>query len=456
MEVTHPYIESLHSLYSISRSKALQISSPVFTELELLSKSVDPLVLRAGAFGIAALVGVSWVFIARWLRARQLQRFQKEDAQFEGDIYQKMNYKNAHPILKRVFFQEFPFSAGFGTQWALVKSYAVPAGTKLLVKTGLLACPATAGKRAEDTGAIIGELIANGLDSDRALKANAKMNWLHQRYGTKITNGDTIHTMGLFVLEPIRFIEEKEWRPLSYVEKVAIFVYWRELVHRMGAHDVPETIEGLQEWMDEWEPKNMFYDESNKQCVDATWALFLRAIPGASLGMHSFFKKFTATFIQPHVRPMLGMPDPPKWIEAATDGVFAIRRFLTRNFLLVRTHDIIAEVMEEKNGRIYRKKFLFEPWYVPETMLTKILSYLPFASKNLPGPQFKSNGFSPEELGPLEFEEKSREPALKQAEELRKYAMTGGSQAHGCPFGKPLKDQSPWYRPPPGAEPVAA
>jgi len=98
--------------------------------------------------------------------------------------------------------REAPWMYGFSTQMALIKTYAVAPGTGLLVATRQLTQESTVGKRAEDTGVILGQFLVGGLDSDRGMKALSKMNWLHRRYGNKIRRPEMLHTLAMFGLCP--------------------------------------------------------------------------------------------------------------------------------------------------------------------------------------------------------------------------------------------------------------
>ncbi|KIX10391.1 uncharacterized protein Z518_01473 [Rhinocladiella mackenziei CBS 650.93] len=247
---------------------------------------------------------------------------------------------------------------GFGTQWALVKSYGIPGGTKLLVQTRQLTDEATVGKQAEDTGVFMGEILVSGIDSDRGMQALAKMNWLHRRYGTKITNGDMIHTLALFVLEPQRWIDAYEWRRLTQLEKDAAFAYWREIGNRMGMKDIPDTLEDLKVWTAAYEKWHMYYSHDNRLCAETTINLFLRDTPRPLRGV---MRKVFVAFVEPHVRETLGVENPPTWAEYLILGIFKSRAFPIRHFYLPR-YQCPFDVERSANGRLHRKKYLFEPW----------------------------------------------------------------------------------------------
>ncbi|KXL43646.1 hypothetical protein M433DRAFT_146255 [Acidomyces richmondensis BFW] len=325
---------------------------------------------------------------------------------------------------------EFPFSFGFSLQWALIKSYAIANGTQLLVRTRRLTDEKIVGKRGEDTGIILYEVLFSGIDTERGRRALAKMNWIHARYGEAITNGDLIHTLALFVLEPFRFINRFEWRKLKRIEEVALFQYWKEVGYRMGMTNIPETLDDLVVWTKEYEDKNMKYSLNNAKCYSATVNLFLRHLPPWT---QTTAKKLADSMLEDYVQPHLGVQRPPNWAYRIVNGFFISRAFFVRYFMLPRFRPMIV-VLEGPEGRLQRKKFAFEPWYVPETIWTRLQRRLGLGGKYVPGPEYKSEGYYPEELGPKEFEKSSKDAVLLQASQLKEYSERGGAEGMGCPF----------------------
>jgi hypothetical protein len=373
---------------------------------------------------------IIYLAMVQAVRFRNLKIMYSTYSRYVQDPY-SMDYKIAHEILKAVLLREFPFMYAFGTQWALVKSYGIANGTKLLVQTRRLANEQTVGKRGEDTGIILGEVLISGLDSDRGLRALSKMNWIHRQYGSKISNGDLVHTLALFVLEPQRWIEMYEWRAMTELEKVAAFVYWKEIGNRMGMEDIPKTLEELKQWTKDYEEEHMYYADSNRKCVDATVNLFLRNVPKF---FHGFAQDVAATFLEPNVRVAIGVETPPTWVSNLVNTMFKLRAFTIRYLSLSRFRDLDPLAHEGPDGRLHRKDWIFEPWYVPETSWTRFLGKIGLSTKLSPGPQYASKGYLPEELGPVEYEKKSKTAVLKESAEMRTYAERGGGAVLGCPF----------------------
>src|SRR5271170_604214 len=269
-----------------------------------------------------------YLLTVHYLRFCNIRSLERRYSKYVSDPH-SMSYTDAHAILRSTMLREFPFLFFFSTQFGLIKSYGIASATKLLVQTGHLINPSVVGKRIEDTVIILGEILFEGLDSDRGLRALSKMNWIHARYGSKIMNDGLIHTLALFVLEPHRWIERFEWRPMTRLEKVAHFVYWKEIGNRMGMVDIPATLEDLQVWTAQYEKTDMYYAESNRKCYDATMALFIKDVPSF---MRGFMEQIAACFLQEYFREALGVPSPPDWLQKTIDGIFLFRRWLIRHF----------------------------------------------------------------------------------------------------------------------------
>ncbi|CZR67333.1 uncharacterized protein PAC_17232 [Phialocephala subalpina] len=395
--------------------------------LELMGTMEIPQLSKWTLLGIGV---VLYVGLVQTLRFRSLRNLTKTYAAYLHDPY-SLDYKTAHQIMKRVILYETPWMYAFGTQWALIKTYTVATGTGLLVQTRQLTSDSTVGKRAEDTGVILTEFLIGSMDSDRGSKALAKMNWMHRRYGNKIKQPELLHTLAMFVLEPIRWLNDREWRPLTELEKVAIFVYWKEIGNRMGIRDIPDTLEELEIWTAEYTKKNVYFTKNNKLCADSTMRLFLRDVP---LFMRGFAQHAAVSLFEERSRLALGYEKPPRWIARLVATAFHIRRIIIRHFFLPRLHELDPLAKPDSTGRLYRDTWAFEPWYVKATVKSWLQGWFWTSGKVLPGPKYKSNGFLVEELGPVEYEQSSKEPVAKEAEEMQAYASKGGAVVLGCPF----------------------
>jgi hypothetical protein len=382
--------------------------------------------LLLSPYGIFTLL-CSYLLLVRLLRFRKFHHFQSKYASLLKDPY-SMSYQNAHEIAKLHMLDEQLFLHAFATQWALIKTYAIASGTKPLVGTRQLSTPERVGRRTEDTAVLLFEMLAGDMDSDRWMTAMAKVNWLHSKYQKHIKNDDMLHTLSLFIMEPITWIDRYGWRPLSELERVARFVFWKEIGRRMGIQDIPQSIEDLQEWVEEYEKHAMVYAESNKMCADTTMDLFLRNVPSWA---HGAMKNMARSFMEDKVLQAVGWPRAPRWINFLDDIFFKVRGQVIRYLFLPRYSPL--ELFEpSEDGRIYRGFYGFEPWYMKQGVWTRIKTWFGSAGRLHVGGEFGSQGYRPEEVGPPEFVKVSRKPVLAQVEAMQEYVKS--SNGAGCPF----------------------
>ncbi|KAI2607966.1 hypothetical protein GGR54DRAFT_618950 [Hypoxylon sp. NC1633] len=380
----------------------------------------------------------AYLTLVQFLRFRALRALERKYAAYLDDPY-KLSYRQAAEIMRLHQLRDTPFLFYFGTQWALVKSYGMATGTPLLVRTRQLCEPARVGRRAEDTAILLVELLVGDLDSERARRATARLNWMHGRWAAHIVRMDYVHTLALFVLEPARWIDRYDWRALTRLEKVAYFVYWRELARRMGFGElVPDTLERLEAWKLAYEAEHMYFIPENRMVAESTLGLFLRGVPGF---LHGFVRTLFVSFIdEKPVREALGFPEPPLWATLLTSGFFRLRGFVLRYFFLPRPVPMDPLARPGKDGRLYRdaRYVGFEPWYVAETWYNRLLLWLMTGGKMAPGGKFQGRGYVPEELGPEELEKAGREEVLREAEAMKEYAEVDGEKdgsiGAGCPF----------------------
>ncbi|KAI1480994.1 hypothetical protein F4774DRAFT_376672 [Daldinia eschscholtzii] len=378
---------------------------------------------------------VVYLSLVQLLRFRAIRALERKYAAYVEDPY-KLDYRQAAEIMRLHQLYDMPFLFYFGTQWALVKSYGMSSGTPLLVRTRQLCDPTRVGRRAEDTALLLLELLVGDIDSERGRRALARLNWIHGLYASHIKEYDYVHTLALFVFEPARWIDRYDWRPLTRLEKVAYFVYWRELARRMGFGDlVPETLEELEEWKEQYEAEHMHYIPENHMVATATVDLFMRTIPAF---LHGFVGALFLSFIdEKPVRDALGFPDPSQWATLLTTGFFQLRGFILRHFFLPRIAPIDPIARLGEDGRLYREPrwIAFEPWYVANTWYNRVVLWLMSGGKLAPGGKYEGKGYVPEELGPIEFENMGIKEVLREADILKKYTIEKNEIiGAGCPF----------------------
>lgn len=299
---------------------------------------------------------------------------------------------------------------------------------QVLCKSNELGSIASAGRRAEDTVVFISEFLSQGLDSKRGSTALARMNFLHSRYGSAIKQEDLLFTLGLFVFEPIDYIAQFEWRNLTPLEVQARYVFWREIGARMGIETIPKTHEDFREWKEGYADRAMVYAPTNEQTGDVTLEILLRPMPSI---LKPFGKQASVTLLDERVRKAFGWPRAPQLLYYLVPALIKIRALFVKYLMYPRTtvpKFLTTEEMEttskdgEKELRIVRGGFLFEPWYVSEGSST--IGKLGFGK---PGKQWQSTGWRSESLGPARLEKQGVDFSLQKGAEIRQ-------QATVCPF----------------------
>lgn len=337
---------------------------------------------------------------------------------------EKMTYQEANEIMHVSQLWDMPWLTTISLSFALFKTYAIPTISKVLCKSRELSDPANAARRAEDTAVTITEFL-RGLDTERGAQALARMNYLHSRYGSLITNDDMLYTLSLFIFEPIAFAEKYDWRPMTLLEQESRYVFWREIGARMGIKNIPPTREALYLWKEGYAKENYKYSPDNRAVGDATFDVFLRAIPGP---FKSFARQASIALLDDQTREAFGYERSPEWIYKFVPALLIARGWVVGYFLLPRLKTpkhIETEEIKNDKGEVtafQRLGFLFEPWYVsPKVGPLGVFGY------HFPGVPWHPEGYEPSRLGP----ERLRETGV---EEVKKNAAEMIAKAKVCPF----------------------
>jgi hypothetical protein len=165
----------------------------------------------------------------------------------------------------------FPWDWERAMEFALFRTFAVPSGSELLLKTGEFTNRPR--KRYDDTELLMYETIENGYDSERSRRALRRVNQMHGRY--HIPNREMLYVLSTFIYEPVRWMEQNAWRPLTSKEKVALFLFVTEVGRRMGIKDIPAHYDSFEQFNRKHEKENFRYAESNRLVGDATVNLLL-------------------------------------------------------------------------------------------------------------------------------------------------------------------------------------
>ena len=167
---------------------------------------------------------------------------------------------------------EFPFDTTRALEFALFRTYAVPAIGCLLAHTREFIDRTQ--KRYDDTDLILSEIVENGLDSERGKAAFRRMNRLHGHHHP-IANDDFLYVLSTFIYEQVRWNARFGWRPFITQERHALYYFWSEAGRRMGIRDIPGTYEAFEEFNIDYERTKFQFTPGGQRVAMATRDLFI-------------------------------------------------------------------------------------------------------------------------------------------------------------------------------------
>ncbi|KAF2842148.1 hypothetical protein M501DRAFT_928154 [Patellaria atrata CBS 101060] len=359
----------------------------------------------------------------------------------------RMTVDHAFEISLMLSRYEFPLMTLRATQFALFRTYGIPTISKLLCQTGQLSNKADVSKRYADTEIVVAEIKNFGVDHERSCGATARMNYIHSVYQKSglISNDDMIYTIALFAMEPVKWIYRYEWRDLTTMEKCAIGTFWKSQGEAMNIDYSPlksgkdrswkdglQWLNEIMEWTDDYEKRCMVPDPWNHMLANETTDLLLYKV---SKRMKPYGRKVISAIMDDRLRTAMKYEVPPKSYFTTINAVFAIRRFILRWLMPPRPwflpYRTISPEPDSKTGRLHRKYYESEPWYVPATFgnrygLGAWMNWL--AGRPIPEKKFRPEGFLIEEIGPRRMEGKG----MDEFKEMKERLMRAGRG--GCPF----------------------
>ena len=215
---------------------------------------------------------------------------------------------------------DFPWDTQRAYELALLRTFAVPKSSELLVKTRELVTRTQ--KRYDDTTIIISTLGLRGYSSPEGRAALRRMNQIHARYA--IPNDEFLYVLSTFVFEPVRWNARHGWRLLSENERLASYYFWFEVGRRMNIKNIPESYEAFERYNREYEEEHFAYSPNNALLAEATRDLFLSWTlpePLWPLGAQLVYAVLDAP-----VRRAFGFPEPRLWARVLVKAGLWVRK----------------------------------------------------------------------------------------------------------------------------------
>lgn len=136
-------------------------------------------------------------------------------------------------------------------------------------------------------------MIGHAPSSSRAYTSIARTRFLHSPYRSsgKILDDDMLYTLGLFALQPVRFINRFEWRKVTDLERCAIGTFWKSIGDGLGISyealpsgktgfkDGIHWLEEIEAWSNAYEERCMVPHIKNRETADQTTAVLVYMVP---------------------------------------------------------------------------------------------------------------------------------------------------------------------------------
>lgn len=197
---------------------------------------------------------------------------------------------------------------------ALLRTYAVPEISRVLVSTGELVTRTR--KRYDDTELLMSTLVEHGYDSVPGRAALRRINQMHGRHD--LAHEDLRYVLSTFVLDPIRWVARYGARPLTTAEQWATFRFYMEVGRRMGIRDLPATLDELERFSRAYEADRFAYDDANRALWEATSRMFLELwLPPRVAPLARPVLEAVVADVDPRLPGMFGFAAPPRRLVAA-------------------------------------------------------------------------------------------------------------------------------------------
>lgn len=242
---------------------------------------------------------------------------------------------------------DFPFETQRALELALIRTFAVPRMSALLVQTARFA--GNGQHRYDSTALIIAEIAENGYDSERGRAAIRRMNQLHHRF--QIENEDYLYTLSAFIFEPIRWNVLLGWRRGLAIENQANYYFWREVGTRMGIRDIPDTYEKFEQFNREYERQHFQYADSNRDLADSAINSGLRNLPRI---LHPFARGVIYALLDNALLTAFGYPRQPAWFQWSIRKLLRLRAFVIRQLPPRRTPYLYTKLRNSSYPHGYR------------------------------------------------------------------------------------------------------
>ena len=214
--------------------------------------------------------------------------------------------ENAERVYKLLFAVEFPFVWLKGLELALFNTFPhTGVNRRLTINRKFTQAPE---RRYDDTELLLREAWEHGVHSPRGKAAMARLNNIHGHFS--IDNESYLYVLALFVVTPIRLINEFEFRSLTSHEIGSVCKSISMLGNAMQINDVPITFSEYENVVESvYASSKLQVDARGKDIAEAVMKMFLHPFPSFT---HSLARRIIYALLDAPIRSALDYPKQPR------------------------------------------------------------------------------------------------------------------------------------------------
>lgn len=219
---------------------------------------------------------------------------------------------------------DFPADMRTGLMLSYYRNFAVPSIAQTLANAGGIAADPM--KRSVDTALILFDLIEARLEGPRA----GHLIGLRTRVHRNVPGGndDYLYVLLSLLVVPIRWVQRHSWRALSVAEVEAATAFYRELGHRMGLRDLPDSCEAADGLYARSELARVRPSDEGCAPTTMTISIIKSRMPGL---FRPIAQPLLSTWIDDEAMiDALGSPRGGRALRRVNDGVLRVRNATTR------------------------------------------------------------------------------------------------------------------------------
>jgi ER-bound oxygenase mpaB/B'/Rubber oxygenase, catalytic domain len=251
----------------------------------------------------------------RFARLRQIERLDP-DSDFEE-------------IFRLITDYEFPWDYRQSVSLAFFRTFGIPSIGNMLDETGEIVHHTQ--KRADDTLLILYEISQRGLETPEGRTYLRRMNQMHRRY--RISNDDSLYIIALYIVVPVRWINQYGWRHLTAREERALTTYGKRLAHLMGIKDIPSSFTEFAQFAQLYEDQHFACTDSSRRLAVAALDICADMLPRPMRRpLKPLMRRFSLAALDDPVLLAVGQPIPSDRDRRAATSVLRLRGRILRVF----------------------------------------------------------------------------------------------------------------------------